>query len=167
MGDVVDTNVPLVAKYPGDHPPELADACEELLERLIEQDGPVVTDAGGEIVEEYLANLSLSGQPTLGDVFARWVYDRRWAWDESARPDIDPRGEGVYGVLEGDHDAFDPSDRKFVAVAKVSGAPIHQATDTKWLEWGDALARHGVEVRWVHEPSIRAAYREKFGREAP
>ncbi len=50
---------------------------------------------------------------------------------------------------------------------KVAGAPVHQAADTKWLDWGAALASHGVQVCWVHEPSIRKAYRKKFGYEAP
>lgn len=167
MADVVDTNVPLVTKHPGEHPQALVDACEELLEEIMEQGRPVVTDEHDEIIEEYFNKLSRSGRDTLGDVFAKWVYDRRWSWDAAARPDIDPRGENEYGVLEDDHGDFDPSDRKFVAAAKVSGAPVHQAADTKWLDWGEALARHGVRVRYVHEPSIRAAYRAKFGREAP
>ena len=167
LADVVDTNVPLVAKFPNGHPQELVDACEELLEDIIEHDRVVVTDENDEIIEEYFHQLSRSGQDTLGDAFAKWVFDRRWTWDASARPNIDPRGAHVYGVLEGDHDDFDPSDRKFVAVAKVSRAPVQQATDTKWLDWGDALRRHGVVVSYVHEPSIRAAYRAKFGRDAP
>jgi hypothetical protein len=167
LADVIDTNVPLVARFPGGHPQDLVDACEELLEEIIEHGRPVVTDEHGEIVEEYFNKLNRSGQDTLGDVFAKWVFDHRWTWEDSTRPDIDPQGSNNYGVLEGDHDDFDPSDRKFVAVAKVSGAPVHQATDTKWLDWDDALRRHGVEMRLVHEPSIRSAYREKFGRDAP
>lgn len=167
MADVVDTNVPLVVKFPDGHPQELVDACEELLEAIMEADRPVVTDEQDEIIEEYFHQLSRSGQSTLGDVFAKWVFDRRWSWDASARPDIEPQGDNVYGVLGGDQADFDPSDRKFVAAAKVSGAPVHQAADTKWLDWGEALDRHGVRVRFVHEPSIRAAYRGKFGREAP
>jgi hypothetical protein len=167
VADVVDTNVPLVVKFPKGHPQELVDACEELLEAIIEHDGPVVTDQADEIVEEYFNQLNRSGQTTLGDAFAKWVFDRRWSWDESMRPDIEPEGGSAYGALGGDHESFDPSDRKFVAVAKRSRAPIRQATDTKWLDWGDALERHEVEVLFVHEDSIRAAYRKKFGRDAP
>jgi hypothetical protein len=167
LADVIDTNVPLVVKYPNDHPQELIDACEQLLEDIIEHNRVVVTDEQEEILEEYFRNLDFSGQGTLGDAFAKWVFDRRWTWDASARPNIDPRGENVYGVLDGDHDDFDPSDCKFIAVAKVSGAPVRQATDTKWLDWGDALRRHGVVVSYVHEGSIRAAYRAKFGCDPP
>jgi hypothetical protein len=167
LADVVDTNVPLVVKYPNGHPQELVDACEELLEDIIKHDRVVVTDEHEEIIEEYFRKLDFSGQGTLGDAFAKWVFERRWGWHASARPNIDPRGENDYGVLEGDHHDFDPSDRKFVAVAKVSGAPVQEAADTKWLDWGEALRRHGVVVSYVHEPSIRAAYRAKFGCDAP
>lgn len=165
MSDVVDTNVPLVVRFPEQHARVLADACETLLDEIITEGRAVVTDEGGEIIEEYFHQLSHSGAPTLGDTFAKWVFDHRWAWDPATRPDIDPRGPNDYGVLDGDDADFDPSDRKFIAVAKVAGVPIHQATDTKWLDWGHALDRHGVEVRFVHEATIRGAYRMKFGRD--
>lgn len=167
MADVVDTNVPLVIRFPEQHPRMLADACEQLLDDIITEGRPVITDAAGEIIEEYFHQLNYSGAPTLGDAFAKWVFDNRWTWTDTARPDIHPAGPYEYGVLGGDDADFDPTDRKFIAVAKVAGAPIHQAADTKWLDWGAALARHAVEVRFVHEPSIRAAYKAKFGREAP
>jgi len=167
VADVVDTNVPLVVRFPEQHSRLLVDACEQLLDDIISEGRVVITDAAGEIIEEYFHQLNYSGAPTLGDVFAKWVFDNRWTWDDSARPDIDPIGLHEYGVLAGDDADFDPSDRKFIAVAKVSAAPIHQAADTKWLDWGDALARHGVEVIFVHESSIRDAYKTKFGRDAP
>jgi hypothetical protein len=167
MTMVVDTNVPLVAKHADEHPTALADACAEMLEDILEGKRPVATDLPGEIVEEYFHKLSRSGMPTVGDAFARYVHDMRFSWDSSLCPDIGARGGDCYEVLDGDDSDIDPSDRKFVAVAKAAAVPVVQAADTKWLDWGDVLARHGVEVRYAHEPSIRAAYREKFGREAP
>jgi hypothetical protein len=158
--------VPLVVRFPSEHPNALTEACELLLETIIASGDVVATDAAGEIVEEYFNQLSWSGQPTLGDVFAKWVFDVRWSQRESI-VDTKPEGQHRYGVLEGDDADFDPSDRKFVAVAKVARATVHQATDTKWLDWSTALARHGVSVSWVHEASIRAAYQTKFGRAAP
>lgn len=169
MTRVVDTNVPLVVKLSEGHPSELVDACAELLENIIAGRVPVVTDEGGEIVEEYFHQLSRAGQPSLGDAFARYVNDNRYRWDAAMRPDIQPGepGTNIYGVLDGDHDEIDPSDRKFVAAAKVADVPVIQAADTKWLDWGPVLGRQGVSVEYAHEPSIRAAYREKFGRDAP
>lgn len=169
MTRVVDTNVPLVVKFRDQWPRELIEACEELLEEILEGGLPVVTDADGEILDEYLHQLSRSGRPTLGDAFAQYVHDRRFTWDETFRPDIepDPSTENRYAVLGGDDEDIDPSDRKFVAAAKVAGVPVIQATDTKWLDWGAVLDRHGVEIVYVHEASIREAYRHKFGHDAP
>ncbi len=166
MANVVDTNVPLVVRFPQGHPAALRDACERLLEVIIESGEVVITDLDDEIVEEYFNKLGRSGQPTLGDAFAKWVFDTRWSQPESI-VDTRPLGADSYDVLGGDEHDFDPSDRKFVAAAKVSGARLHQATDTKWLDWGAALGRHAVVVSWVHEPSIRAAYARKFGHPTP
>lgn len=169
MTKVIDTNVALVTKHPEEHPLELVDACQELLEAILSNRSVVVTDDGGEIVEEYFHQLNHAGQPSLGDAFARYVHDHRFTWDQSARPDIQPDSttENSYAVLRCDDADIDPSDRKFVATAKVAGVPIHQATDTKWLNWGDVLDRHGVRVIYVHAASIRAAYEAKFGHPAP
>lgn len=169
MTRVIDTNVPLVVKRPDGHPSELIEKCEILLEELLERRSAVVTDEDGEIIEEYFHQLSYAGQPTLGDAFAKYVHDNRYQWDESMRPNIEPGNPGAnsYRVLGGDDVEIDPSDRKFVAAAKVASVPISQAADTKWLDWGAVLARHGVVVEFVHEPSIRAAYRAKFGSDAP
>lgn len=169
MTRVIDTNVPLVVKFADGHPIELLDACEELIENILESRLPVVTDADGEIVAEYFHQLSFSGQPSIADAFARYVHDQRFTWDDSFRPDIrpDPQSSNTYGVLDGDDTEIDPSDRKFVAAAKVAVAPVVQAADTKWLDWGAVLSRHGVIVIYAHEASIRAAYHRKFGREAP
>ncbi|WP_067659949.1 hypothetical protein [Nocardia harenae] len=169
MTKVIDTNVPLVVKFSDEHPIELVDGCEIILECILENRIPVFTDSAGEIVAEYLHQLNRHGQPTLGDAFVRYIIDNQYSWDEEMRPDIEPdvSTENSYAVLEGDDGEIDPSDRKFVATAKVASAPVVQATDTKWLNWAAVLDRHGVTVEYVHEPSIRAAYRAKFGYDAP
>jgi hypothetical protein len=167
LSGVIDTNIPLVVKYPDNHPETLVSGCEELLEEILTSETPVATDLDGEIVEEYFHQLDWSGGPTLGDAFAKWVHDRRFTWDERYRPDIGPLGLNSYTALQNDDEDFDPSDRKFIAVAKLADVAVHQATDTKWLNWGPALQRHGVEVIYVDEQAIRDAYRAKFGHDAP
>lgn len=166
---VIDTNVLLVARRHADDgwPAALIDACEGLL-LAIQAGERVVTDHADEIVEEYFHELSHSGQPTLADAFAVWVRDARWTWGPDARVDTQPRpgAPGAYGVLaDGGRDIPDPSDRKFVAAAAAAAAPVHQATDVKWMDWTSALDRHGVEVRWVDEDYARGSYRAKFGGE--
>lgn len=85
------------------------------------------------------------------------------------RLDIGPleREENHYAVLNDDDAEIDPSDRKCVAVAKVSGHPVYEATDTKWLDWGEVLSRHRVSVDYVDEEYLRASYLNKFGHQAP
>lgn len=169
MSRVVDTNVLLVCKSPEGWPVELRDACDELIEVVLEKRLEIVVDDGGEILEEYMHKLSLSGQPSLGDEFLKYVHDHQYGWHSKYRPDILPKASeaNCYGVLGDDDAEIDPSDRKFVAAAKVAKAPIFQAADTKWLNWQAVLSRHGVEVRFVHEESIRKAYATKFKMEAP
>ncbi|MCT1545380.1 MULTISPECIES: hypothetical protein [Kocuria] len=165
---VIDTNVPLVVKFRADSPGELVDACEDIIMKIMTEELPVVTDLAGEIIEEYFHKMS-HAENSLADLFAKYVHDFRWQWGEKYMPDIEPDGvaENSYGVLGGDDVQIDPSDRKFVAVAKVSGASIVQARDTKWLDWKEILTRHNVKVEYAHEQSLRTMYKEKFGREAP
>ncbi|WP_284760601.1 hypothetical protein [Curtobacterium sp. MEB011] len=169
MSRVVDTNVLLICRNPEDWPAELRDACDELIEAVLEKRLEIVVDDGGEILEEYMHQLSLSGQPSLGDEFLKYVHDYQYSWHLKYRPNIRPNSSesNSYGVLGGDDAEIDPSDRKFIAAAKVAKTPIFQASDTKWLNWQGVLSRHGVEVRFVHEDSIRRAYAKKFKMEAP
>ena len=44
---------------------------------------------------------------------------------------------------------FDPSDRKFVAAARNSGARVVNSTDPDWLEHKAALNRNGVQIEFV------------------
>jgi hypothetical protein len=46
---------------------------------------------------------------------------------------------------------FDPSDRKFVAVAAAhpERPPILQAADSKWLAWEKPLRRHDITVEFL------------------
>lgn len=164
MSDIVDTNVPLVVKQAAEYPRDLVDACEQVLEAIM-LSSTVVTDVDDEIVEEYFHQLSRSGAPSLGDAFAKWVWENRWSWGNVV--DTQPDGCGNYGPLGTDTSTFDPSDRKFIAAAAVSCAPIHQATDTKWLDWHGELAALGVVVRFVHKKTITAMYTTKFGHPPP
>lgn len=165
---VVDTNVPLVIKFPEENQEELIRACEDIIIKILEGRHPVVTDFEGEIIAEYFHQMERGG-PSLADEFAKYVHDFRWSWDSKYNPQIepDPTSENMYLVLAGDDNKIDPSDRKFVATAKVSQVPIIQARDTKWLDWTEVLSRHGVKVEYAHEDSLRAMYRAKFGRDAP
>ena len=172
---VVDTNVLLVATcFEIGAPPEqlrrrgedvpvtrVADQEEVFawLERLRKDPhGIIVLDEPeDQIQSEYRNKLSkkeygrmvVAEKLTKGQV--RWV-----------TVDMDSDGHGVipHGAAD---EVFDRADRKMVAAAVVSGAPIVNACDTDWLDLHEsgALARLGVSVVHVIEPWCRAEWLRK------
>lgn len=120
---VVDTNVPITANKalsPDYIPGELIScvrACVEAIDHVIKKRGLVI-DAGDEIFDEYLDNLSLRGQPGVGDRFMKWVHDHRY--DEKFVEQVSITKNGNSYNEFPNHNGlknFDDSDRKFVAVA--------------------------------------------------
>ena len=167
---VVDTNVPKVANSApnpeeSDFPEVCVLACVAAIEQVMLRKSLVI-DSGNEIFDEYRQQLSLGGQPGVGDVFMKWVHDRRWLLPEDQRVSITPNGDS-YNEFPAHHGLteFDRSDRKFVAVANAhpEQPPILQATDSKWWGWKEALREVGITVRFVCPEHIQEKYREKMG----
>jgi len=138
---------------------------DEAIEDVVKHGGLVI-DIHNEIFDEYRANLSMAGQPGMGDRFLKWVHDNRWGFPEEDRVRITKIGNTYEEFPEhtGLKD-FDLSDRKFVAVANAHPAqpPILQATDSKWWRWKDALAEVGVNVTFLCEDWIRKKHDDKMG----
>lgn len=167
---LVDTNVPKTANLsvdPSSIPNDLANcvlACVEAVDHVVKKGG-LVLDAGDEIFDEYRQQLSMRGQPGIGDRFMKWVHDNRWNFPDADHVTITKNGES-YDEFP-DHDGminFDNSDRKFVAVANAhpEKPPILQATDSKWWGWKDALVEAGVTVQFLCPAYAKAKYREKM-----
>lgn len=168
---IVDTNVPVNANL-ANAPEKIPDNmlacvqnCIEAIRHVINEKGLVI-DSGDEIYSEYLNNLSLSGQPGLGDFFMKWVHNNRWSLPDSNRVAISKNGESynefpVHDGLEN----FDNSDRKFVSVANAHPAkpPILQATDSKWWGWQKALKDVGITVYFLCPEYVKTKYAEKIG----
>jgi len=168
---VVDTNVPKTANLSmqpdpdSDVPDACVLACIEAVEHVIKKRG-LVLDTGDEIFNEYRQQLSLKGQPGVGDRFMKWVHDNRWTLGDSNRVSITRTGESYKEFP--DHDGlndFDKSDRKFVAVSNAhpDKPPILQATDSKWWGWKDALAEVDIIAHFVCPEYAKAKYAEKMG----
>ena len=49
-------------------------------------------DAGDEIFNEYRQELSMKGQPGMGDRFMKWVHDNRWKLPIADRVEITKNG---------------------------------------------------------------------------
>lgn len=166
---LVDTNVPKTANL-ATQPDPASDvpnccvlACIEAIEHVIRR-WALVMDAGDEIFDEYRQQLSMSGQPGVGDRFMKWVHDYRWSLDRVA---ITKNGDS-YDEFP-DHDGlkeFDKSDRKFVAVANAHSEkpPILQATDSKWWGWKEALEEVGITVNFLCPEYAETKHTEKMGR---
>lgn len=147
---VIDTNVAMVANGKAEQAgSQCQENCITALEQIF-QDKAILLDAGYLIMEEYLSNLSLSGQPGAGDRFFKQLWQNPQYCRSVA---ITPHPER--GFVEFPDDAalagFDRSDRKFVAVALASGAspPVWNASDTDWWQHRGALAKHGVAVHFI------------------
>ena len=151
---VVDVNVGVVAN--GAH--ERAEAACRLacMRALKEAMGEVVClDDGGRILVEYRKHLSLSGQPGAGDEFMYWVHQNQRVKEVCERVGITRRPDDDRDFEEFPRDpdlaGFDRDDRKYAAVALASSRvpEVLNASDTDWWIFHDALARHGVRVRFV------------------
>lgn len=158
MSLVIDTNVPVVAN--GKHE-KASDSCiASCIRALLEaQTDVVLVDDSYEIFDEYRRYLSYAGQPGVGDAFFKWL------WNNQANPKhcrqvavtriSDKRGYEEFPDVP-ELIKFDPSDRKFVAVALASGENPHilNATDSDWWEHRDALQRCSVHIRYLCPDSV-------------
>jgi hypothetical protein len=125
----------------------------------------LVIDDGDEIFDEYRQQLSMAGQPGVGDKFMKWVHDNRWKSSMVDRVVITKNGTSYDQFPE--HEGlryFDVSDRKFVAVANAhqNKPPILQATDSKWWGWKDALSEVDIKVNFICPEYVQAKYCEKI-----
>lgn len=144
---VVDTNVAIVAN--GDETTH-ADlvcrlSCIEKLDSVIKEN-TVAIDSTGLILEEYRRHLSFSGQPGTGDAFFKHVFDSQYQDEKVVRVPVTHFEDEQRGFEELPRNTFDPSDRKFLAVAVVAEAIVLNATDSGWGEQKPLMNRLGVEV---------------------
>lgn len=151
-GYVIETNVCIAANERDTHAtPECAARARELLRKC--RDGVVLVDTGRECEREYRTYLRASGEPGLGDEFFFWLCENQWKGTAIRRVPITPctvAGRASYAEFPGDPrlSTFDPSDRKWVAIALASGEnpTIYNATDSDYRAHQNALRDCGVSV---------------------
>jgi len=168
---VVDTNVPKtanLAQHPDSVPDELTACvltCVQAIEHIVKKGGLVI-DAGDEIFTEYRQQLSMSGQPGVGDRFMKWVHDHRWQLPDEDQVAITKNDASYDEFPEHDDLAdFDDSDRKFEAAANAhpQRPPILEATASKWWGWKDALSSVGITVTFLCRDYVEWKYNDKMG----
>lgn len=152
MTVVVDTNVIVVAndRDADQATPECVLRSVERL-RAIQGTGTLALDSGLKILNEYFRHANRSGQPGVGDAFARWAFDNQGYIDRCRFVDITPTDDGSYLEFPSDPrlSNFDRNDRKFVAVSVThpERPPILNAADSDWSNV--ALAENGIRVEHV------------------
>ncbi|WP_125901299.1 hypothetical protein [Methylobacterium indicum] len=148
---IVDTNVPIVANGKADagdnRPPSLA--CRQAAVAFLLQiatNEKVVLDQEGAIQAEYRTHLQPSGQPGVGDRFYQIVLQS--SPDRVRRVNLPKNSDGEYKTLPKPLQAvnFDPSDRKFAALAAQENIPVVNATDSDWLNAAEALKDSDIVV---------------------
>ena len=150
---LVDTNVALVANRKADQAsPQCVIAATRFLTDL-QTKGRIVIDNAWLILNEYKHKLNPTGQPGVGDAFLRWVLTNQRNPKHCRQITITTLDEKHFAEFPHDDPVladFDPSDRKFVAVAIADAMhpPIYNAVDSDWSKPGiaTALARYDVRV---------------------
>lgn len=152
---VVDTNVPIAANGKSHADPACVIACVDAL-IAVRSEGVIVLDDGMLILNEYLDYLSLSGEPGAGDAFIKWVWTVQADGRFCERVLLNPRpGNGSEAYFEFPDDPeladFDPSDKKFAAVALASALEptVLNALDSDWADNHEALQRNGLTTRFL------------------
>ena len=143
---VVDTNVAIAANGTGTRTDrECQLKCVSTLLSVVEKE-IVAIDKEGRVLDEYRGHLQGSGGPGVGDMFFRYVFDNQYREDKVRLVPISPIEDDQRGFEELPCNSFDPSDRKFLAVAKAGEAVVLNATDSDWAEHTDLMEYLGVEV---------------------
>jgi hypothetical protein len=156
---IVDTNVAVVANG-RERSPQASPSCVlTCVGRLrdLQLRHTLVLDDGWRILREYFRELSPTGQPGVGDAFLKWVLTNQANPRRCEQIHITPRDatrpDGEFCEFPDDPalGGFDPSDRRFVAlaVAHAEHPPILNAVDTDWWPYRAALAGHGVQVDFL------------------
>jgi hypothetical protein len=132
----------------------------------IKATGKIVLDDGYRILLEYRDNLRSDGQPGEGDAFLKWVLTNQANPQRCEQVHINPTEDGnTFAEFPDDPDlrGFDPSDRKFVAVARAhpDSPPILNAVDTDWWQFREALSRNGVHVEFLCPQEIEGFARKR------
>jgi hypothetical protein len=163
---VIDTNVLLVAN--GSHTGATPSCREVCVKRLLEQqrEGVTVIDDGYRILREYQQKTSPNQPKGVGDAFLKWLLQNTTNGARVHQVAITETQQDTYaefpdGPLQ---TQFDPSDRKFVAVANAhpSNPSIWQAADSKWWGWAPALKKKGLQIDFLCPEQLEKTYRQKF-----
>lgn len=144
---VVDTNVAVAANGRRTHADLMCQrSCVEQLTAVVKEEVIAIDDVGL-VFQEYTKRLSRSGQPGVGDVFLKYLFDHQYHSARIRRVTVTRSANSRRGFEELPVNRLDPADRKFLAVAVVAKAVVLNAMDSDWNEQKALLKHLRVQVR--------------------
>lgn len=152
---IIDTNVLAVANGKAEQAGvDCVMSCISALESA-RRESVMIVDSGYRIFDEYRRHASLSGQPGLGDMFLKWLWNNQANQTHCKQVEITPSSTNPDDFEEFPADirlaSFDRSDRKFVAVALASheSPTVLNATDSDWWNFRTPLEENGVYPQFI------------------
>ena len=163
---IVDTNVIVIANDTDDKREDCRDRCQDRLQQIRDQRETVILDDKWRILGEYKDNTNPNSQKGIGDLFVKRLLQNLRNPAVCTMVPITPLvGNGNdFEEFPNDDDAltgFHKKDRKFIAVALAyqRGAgqvpTITLAIDRGWLQFIDALEKHGISIDFICEEDIQ------------
>ena len=146
----MDTNVAIVANGESDHATINCEyECTTFLQKAVSRNSriKIFLDESGLIFDEYKDHLSFRGQPKVGDMFFKYLHDHMYQGKKVQLVLIHKNNAIDRGFDELPINQLDRSDRKFLAVAVVSGADIVNAVDTDWHAERALIDTLGITVQ--------------------
>jgi hypothetical protein len=147
---IIDTNILVAANEDARHL-NLSDTikCQKFTASLFS--GAVVSiDDKQEIFREYFKYASRSGQPGIGDAFAKYLWDHQFDNSKCEIVKTEFHEHCVYSILADKEDllSFDRSDLKFIAVyfGSRNSPIICNACDGDWKEKKALLDKYNVKI---------------------
>ena len=169
---IIDANVILLA---GTHISKITydqvdcwKACIDFIHEMVCPENMFVVDDRWRILKEYIDNSkSINGYPNNSSNFVQYILTNQGkCLEEFPLNEVAPKVFEPYPKEEA-LVCFDPSDRKYIALAYAHSEhpPIVEAADSKWWGIQEALRSNGMDVMFVDKEYIRKKYEEKMGKE--
>ncbi|HZS81078.1 MAG TPA: hypothetical protein VFA14_06605 [Herbaspirillum sp.] len=132
----------------------------------MEKAGVTVIDDDFRILREYQHKTSLNPPKGVGDVFLKWLLRQAGNPARVEQVSLTELAANEFAEFPDIalQPAFDPPDRKFVAVAHAhpNKPSVWQAADCKWLDWRPALQDNGIRVEFLCLDDACRFYHNKF-----
>jgi len=148
---IIDTNVAVIAN---DQDPDVVESCIDVCKLFlisVMHDKIVLLDEEGEILSEYLGAISRDKPHGLGARFLFNLLQQQYNAERFCRTPLPKGANGEFLDFPNDQQlaGFDPSDRKFAALARNKNTPVTNATDSDWANFRTPLHANGIQVNFL------------------